>query len=173
MRTILYSEINNERCNAAALGLYNASVEESYYNKIQGNADVESKIFAAKELKRLGITDNIELKLNAKIKDGSAWVEMPVNGDKVTRIVSSKNPERAIIGHEMTHVKQNISGKMQVKDGYIYWEGKKNISVKVFNKITKNLRNPNNYMKYKNFPWEKEAYNRSDELNHMRRITKL
>lgn len=39
MRSVLYSEIRNERCNAAALGLFNASVTDR--SGVDENANLE------------------------------------------------------------------------------------------------------------------------------------
>lgn len=64
------------------------------------------------------------------------------------------------IAHEFTHVKQFIKGELYYSDDLIYilWKNEKFISVKEMSKMMKD------FSKYKELPWEKEAYKNQDDL---------
>lgn len=64
------------------------------------------------------------------------------------------------ISHEITHIKQILTGELSLsKDNkYLLWLGKPYISVVDYMLLIDN----NDYVKYKELPWELEAYNNQD-----------
>jgi hypothetical protein len=63
----------------------------------------------------------------------------------------------AYIAHEMTHLKQYLSGALKICDGSIYWKGDRHMSVSEYQAVT-------DYYDYKTLPWEAEAYEAQDTL---------
>jgi hypothetical protein len=56
------------------------------------------------------------------------------------------------IAHELIHAEQYFTGKMSIQDGYFRaWNGK-------------GYQMPKSYDEYINLPWEKEAFERQDDL---------
>ena len=66
------------------------------------------------------------------------------------------------IAHEFTHVKQYLKGELNYSDdkNYILWKNEPFITIKELSKIMKSK----DLVKYKNLPWEKEAYKLQAEL---------
>lgn len=74
------------------------------------------------------------------------------------------------IGHEYTHVAQFLRGDLDYTDdlSFVLWKNQPYISVKDLNKFTKD-----DLVKYKELPWEKEAYHNQDILPNIYKKSKF
>jgi hypothetical protein len=57
----------------------------------------------------------------------------------------------SIIAHELTHVQQMQSKRLEVKENQMFWEGKSIVSYDEYNRNR-------DFNVHKNWPWEAEAY---------------
>lgn len=196
MRTVLYSEIKKERCNASLLGGYNSLVESGMikqgeplegaaknlfedvindyegsshekYVKIKG-AEIDRALFVhiAKQMKKLGINEEITFDLKSSDKKFAGSVSLNEKGkaNKVTMNIRDFSQFKNITAHELTHIKQINSGKLSTKNDGIYWNGKMFISNSDYRKIERNAtRNQAGNDKYRSLPWESEAFGRGDK----------
>lgn len=140
---------------------------------------------ASKYAEEIGLTGKIEIKTAAgkgtngfvKINvaaDGNAYLDTNTLYLNVNREGTMEDVIRTL-RHEMTHLKQGQEKRLVIKQlpgtperGQYYYDGKPIITLKDYDKITRQLRSMNPKIveaariRYRNLPWEKEAYAAGD-----------
>ena len=167
MKTLLLNEIKKERPNSSALGAFNSSLASShigFVNITGGTLSKDLTEHTARQMKSLGINENIKIKL-VSLKNNVGQVRLGENG-KVNSIELSKTADekklKNFIAHELTHVKQINNGDLQYKNGGVFWKGKQVMTKKEFDKHSK-IKTIEDFNRYKSVAWEKEAYKRGDK----------
>lgn len=168
MRTLLFNEIKNEMPNSSAFGAFNSSLASShigFVNVTGGNLSKDLIEHTARQMKSLGINENIKIKL-VNLKNNVGQVRLNENSNKVASIEISKQAKGSVIkdfiAHELTHIKQINKGELQFKNGGVIWKGKEVMTKKEFEKHSK-VKTIDDFNRYKSVPWEKEAYKRGDK----------
>ncbi len=130
MKQILHLEVRKEKCNAQALGAYNASLGDSHigYVNIKGaEVDNDTKSFIARQMKSLNINEKIDIVFK-DAKGFGGYVILNENGKVSSLVISSNlsnNNIKNLIAHELTHVSQINSGRMKSINGDVFWKGEK------------------------------------------------
>jgi DNA repair ATPase RecN len=129
------------------------------YLSNEQKADILSH--AKKEMVRLGIKEDVEIKFKAGGDRLSGHVELKENPEKIKAIiVNSKSQKsiKSIISHELVHVEQINNGKLYLKNGDIVFEGKAVMTIKEYNKKFKGKWTTKKLKEYYNLPWETPAF---------------
>lgn len=151
---------------------------------------------AGKYAEKIGLNGDIEIKAmksstsNGGVKfvedaDGNYYLDTNTLYLNINREGTMEDVVRTMV-HEMTHLKQGQEKRLVVKPlrgtperGIYYWDGKPVLTIKEYEKIGKQLRSNNDKIrdaarvKYRNLPWENEAYNAGDnyENEELRNVT--
>jgi hypothetical protein len=168
MKIILSNEIKMEMPNSQALGSFNSALASSHIGFINvsgGSLNKDLLEHTARQMKSLGINENIKIKL-VNLKNNVGQVRLNENSNKVASIEISKQAKGGVIkefiAHELTHVKQINNGDLQYKNGGVIWKGKEVMTKKEFEKHSR-VKTSEDYKRYKSVAWEKEAYKRGDK----------
>ena len=150
MRPVLYSEIAKERCNALALGAYNAALSSGKVNILIDKEFEQYRDEINIAVKELGLQGEISIVKSIK----ATGVEQGYVATNIKNFDNGGNPFlneirlnpnakdiKTTIRHELRHVYQGQKGIYYQKkeDGirYHYWKGEKYISSDDFRKINK------------------------------------
>lgn len=113
---------------------------------------------------------NFEADITVKKKRSNKFIgdiALNDNSIKKNKFNLTFDPNQTYLGiiksliHELTHVKQVSNGELKPREDYkaILWKDNYEISAKDYNKLT------NDYAKYNNLPWEKEAYKNMEDIS--------
>ena len=133
------------------------------------------KLFIDAVINFLKVEWNIDAKIIVKKKQSNQLigdVSLTDNSVNKNKFTLHYNPNKSYIEiiksliHEITHIKQISSGELRPREDWkaIIWKDNYELSVKDYKKIMKDFN------KYKELPWEKEAYSNMLDENLRKKL---
>ena len=141
--------------------------------------------YSLSKAKEFGVKGDVNIFYNPKSLDTGGGTGWKINNKKefVSNLkvnIDGKLNEtqiKEVISHELKHIEQIQNKRMEFKNGFYYWNGRKYISNKTYTKYVKKMSSAKTfserkkyYEKYIKLPWELEAHKAGDAFGGLKAI---